>query len=416
MKLDLSPLAPARFPDVPSIHGVTLATGRRGFYASRDPLREDTVLCRFQPGTTAAGVFTRSTTASDDVRRCRAALESGGGMARALFVHAGNSNAFTGAKGIAKNAASLSALSRTLDVPENQCFVAATGVIGEPLENPAHMAEMVPDLARRLGEPDWQAAARAFMTTDTFPKAAGGCCEIAGVRAHITGIAKGSGMIAPNMATMLAYLFTDAAIGPVALDRALRDAVDPTFNSITVDGDISTSDTCMVFATARNGMDPIDRPDDPRLAIFTRTLQRVCDDLATQIVRDGEGASRLIEVRVTGADSDRSAKAVACAIANSPLVKTALAAGDANWGRIVMAVGKSLEPVDVERLVIAFGRHRVAEHGGRAAGYDEAAVTAVCRGEHIPVSVDLGVGKGTARVMTCDLTHAYIDINGAYRT
>ena len=401
---------------MPAVAGVRAATGSRGFYAAHDPDRDDVFLFAFDEGTQCAGVFTRSMTASADVNWCRTALAQGGGRARALTVNSGNSNAFTGPKGALKNEATLAAMTTALDVPKDECFLSATGVIGEPLPDPNYVGAIVPALAGRLGPPDWEACARAFMTTDTFPKGAGATCDVGGSKVAIAGIAKGSGMIAPNMATMLAYIFTDAAIAPVLLDQITREIAGATFNAVTVDGDTSTSDTFMIFATGASGAPEIQDREDPRLAALFEALSRVALDLAHQLVRDGEGAQKFVAIRVTGATSEPSARIIAAAIANSPLVKTALAAGDANWGRIVMAAGKALEPLDPNRLAIWFGDLQVAENGARAADYDEARASAICAEREIDIHVDVGVGTGESVVYTCDLTHAYIDINGAYRT
>jgi len=411
-----SPFAPARFPQLPGVAGVRAATGSCGFYDGAVVPRDDVFLFAFAPETSCAGVFTRSTTASADIAWCRDGLARSEGRARALGVNAGNSNAFTGPAGTEKNAATIAAVTSALGVAHTQCFLAATGVIGEPLSDPDFVGAAIPDLAGRLAPPDWEACARAFMTTDTYPKGSGVRFDLDGVPGALAGIAKGSGMIAPNMATMLAYLFTDVAISPPLLDQALRRAVDKSFNSITVDGDTSTSDTVMVFATGQSDAMPIVSTDDPRLAGFADALETACLDMALQVVRDGEGASKTIKIDVEGAVSDPSARAIACAIANSPLVKTALAAGDANWGRIVMAVGKSMEPIDQDALSIWFGDHQVAQAGRRAQEYDEARASEICRGAEIAIRVAVGQGNGWARVHTCDLTHGYIDINGAYRT
>ncbi len=416
MNLTPSPFAPAAFPDLPEVRGLRAATGSRGFYARRGVTRDDVFLFVFDEGTTCGGVFTRSLTASADVRWCREALEKGAGKARALVANSGNSNAFTGPKGVLKNDATLKALTETLSVGREACFLAATGVIGEPLSDPNYVGAFVPDLAARLGSPDWEKAARAFMTTDTYPKGAGGTFRIGGVEARFAGIAKGSGMIAPNMATMLSYVFTDAAVAPALLQSALREAADLTFNAVTVDGDTSTSDTLMVFATGASGMPQIEDKGDRRFGEFFRALHAVCHDLAMQVVKDGEGASKIAAITVEGAVSEASAKAVAVSIANSPLIKTAMAAGDANWGRIVMAVGKSYQPVDIDRLAIWFDAVQVAKDGARAPDYDEAAASAVFAKSEFAIRVDLGVGDAQAQVWTCDLTHGYVDINGAYRT
>lgn len=416
MDLKPSPFAPAKFPDLPEIKGVRAATGSRGFYASRGLTRDDVFLFAFAEGTNCAGVFTQSTTASADVHWCRDALKAGQGHARALVVNSGNSNAFTGKKGVLKNDATLAAMAASLNASKDACFVAATGVIGEPLTNPNYIGSIVPDLAEKLAAPDWQACARAFMTTDTYAKASSANCKIEGKSVHLAGISKGSGMIAPNMATMLAYVFTDMAITPNLLDQLLREAVAVSFNAITVDSDTSTSDTLMVFATGQCGAPEVSERDDPRLAPFAKALTEICCDLAWQIVKDGEGATKFITVSVEGAQTDASARTIAADIANSPLVKTALAAGDANWGRVVMAAGKSGEPIDIDHLAIWFGDTQVAKAGGRAETYDEDAAMAECAKSEIEIRVCTGTGTGRSTVYTCDLTHAYIDINGAYRT
>lgn len=414
MKLTPSPFAPERFPDLPIVKGVRASAGSRGFY--KDTERDDVFLFAFDEGTTSAGVFTRSTTASADVDWCRKALVSGGGTARGLVVNSGNSNAFTGAAGVLKNDATLGAMVSALGVDREACFLAATGVIGEPLPDPNYVGSIVPDLANTLDTPNWEACAQAFMTTDTYAKGAGATCEIDGIPVAIAGIAKGSGMIAPNMATMLAYVFTDAAIAAPLLDELIREIAELTFNSITVDGDTSTSDTLMVFATGASGAPMIADRADPRLGAFVIQLLNLCLSLSHQIVRDGEGATKFVTVTVAGAVSNPSAKAIACAVANSTLLKTALAAGDANWGRVVMAVGKSLEPVDKSKLDIHFADVCVAESGGRASSYDEGEASAICARSDIPIHIKVGDGPGAATVYTCDLTHAYVDINGAYRT
>ncbi|KCZ92434.1 bifunctional glutamate N-acetyltransferase/amino-acid acetyltransferase ArgJ [Hyphomonas johnsonii] len=416
MKLIPSPFAPPAFPSLPAVRGVRAATASRGFYARRGIERDDVFLFAFDAGTACAGVFTRSHTASADVLWCREALKQGGGTARALIANSGNSNAFTGPKGVEKNDATLKALAASLNVPRESCFLAATGVIGEPLADPNYVGAIVPDLEQRLGAPDWEACARAFMTTDTYPKASGRTVDLAGAPTRFAGIAKGSGMIAPNMATMLAYVFTDAAVAPDVLQALLEEIADETFNAITVDGDTSTSDTLMVFATGANREPVIASRDDARFAAFAAALHATCLDLALQVVKDGEGASKFVTVRVEGAVSRLSAKTIACHIANSPLIKTAMAAGDANWGRVVMAVGKSLEPISQERLSIWFDGVLVAENGARAPGYDEAAASAVFAQPEFTIRVDVGVGECATQVWTCDLTHGYVDINGAYRT
>ena len=416
MNLTPSPFAPAQFPDLPPIAGIRAATGSRGFYAHRGLDRDDVFLFVFDEGTTCAGVFTRSSTASADVQWCRQALQEGAGQAAALVVNSGNSNAFTGAKGVLKNDATLAAMGQALGAAKAHCFLAATGVIGEPLPDPNYVGAIVPSLAEHLSTPDWSACARAFMTTDTFPKGASLVRTLGPDQITLAGIAKGSGMIAPNMATMLAYVFTDMAIAPDILDTALRAACGESFNAITVDSDTSTSDSLMVFATGASGAAAITDMDDPRYPGFAEALRDICLDLALQVVKDGEGASKFITISVTGAATDISARTIASDIANSPLVKTALAANDANWGRIVMAVGKSGEPIEQDQLAIWFGPVQVAAAGGRTDDYDEAAATAQVSAPEIDIRVAVGAGPGAARVYTCDLTHAYVDINGAYRT
>ncbi len=416
MNLKPSPFAPARFPDLPEVKGVRAATASRGFYAGRGEPRDDVFLFAFDPGTTCAGVFTQSSTASADVRWCRDALAASRGQATALVVNSGNSNAFTGAKGVLKNDATLAAITTALGCERDACFLGATGVIGEPLPDPNYVGSIVPQMAGALDTPDWQACARAFMTTDTFAKGAGFERRIGDHVIAFSGIAKGSGMIAPNMATMLAYVFTDAAISPEILDRALRAACDQSFNAITVDSDTSTSDSLMVFATGANGDAAISSEADPRYSTFAAALSDICRELAMLIVKDGEGASKFITIHVDGAVSDASARTIAADIANSPLVKTALAANDANWGRVVMAVGKSGEPIDLDALSIWFGDVQVAESGGRSEDYDEARASAAVTEPEITIRARVGAGPGRSTVYTCDLTHAYVDINGAYRT
>tara|TARA_R110002020_G_scaffold399971_1_gene609795 strand:- start:33788 stop:35038 length:1251 start_codon:yes stop_codon:yes gene_type:complete len=416
VNLKPSPFAPATFPVLPTVKGMRAAAGSRGFYARRGIERDDVFLFAFDEGTNCAGVYTVSNTASADVRWCREALKTGGGKARALVAHSGNSNAFTGPKGVEKNEATLKAVTATLEVAKDTCFLAATGVIGEPLKDPNFVGAFVPDLAAKLGQPDWEACAQAFMTTDTYPKASGRTVDLAGTQTAFAGIAKGSGMIMPNMATMLSYVFTDAAVAPELLQDLLKDITDVTFNAITVDGDTSTSDTLMVFATGGSGAQMIESRDDARFRAFADALHATCLDLALQVVKDGEGASKFVTVKVEGADTERSAKNVACHIANSPLIKTAMAAGDANWGRVVMAVGKSLEPIVMEKLAIWFNDVQVAKGGARAPDYDEAAASAVFAKPEFTIRVDLGYGGCASTVWTCDLTHGYVDINGAYRT
>ena len=416
LDISQSPFAPANFPILPYIVGVEGATAGYGFYSSTAPERDDVFLFAFAEGTKCAGVFTRSTTASEDISWCRDAIRKGGGQARCLIVNAGNSNAFTGEFGRQKNASTVEALTRTLDVAPETCFLAATGVIGEPLPSPSAIASLVPSLKEKLESPDWEACAKAFMTTDTFAKGAGRVFELEGREISIAGIAKGSGMIAPNMATMLAYVFTDLAIDAEVLDALIRDITDRTFNSISVDGDTSTSDSFMIFATGNAGNNSIVSVDDPRYQVVKEEFEAVAKSLALQIVEDGEGATKVVTVKVVGAQSKDSARVIACSIANSPLVKTAIAAGDANWGRIVMAIGKSYELVERDKLAIYYDRCLVAEGGGRASSYREEAVSAVCAQSRYTITVDLGMGTEEVSVYTCDLTERYIHINGSYRT
>jgi len=407
----VSPLAPKGFPKLPPLAGVRLATVAAGV---RYQQRTDVLLALLAPGTQVAGVFTTSKTASAPVLWCRDKLK--GGEARVLVVNSGNANAFTGKAGqdgvreIAEEAAAV-ARCRSSEV-----FMASTGVIGEPLPT-QKITKVLAGLAAQGAAGNWRAAADAIMTTDTYAKAASAIALIDGVKVTINGIAKGSGMIAPDMATMLSFVFTDANLPAAVLQECLSAGVGPSFNAITVDSDTSTSDTLMLFATGKGGKHTaIAKASDKKLTDFRRALDRVLLDLALQVVKDGEGAQKLIRIDVSGAQSDGAAKKIALSIANSPLVKTAIAGNDANWGRIVMAVGKSGEAADRDRLSISFGGHVVAEKGMRAAKYNEAVATKAVSGREVMIAVDLGLGKGASRVWTCDLTHGYIDINGSYRS
>ena len=387
----LSPLAPACFPDLPPIPGLRLAAHAGGIrYAGRD----DLMLAELAPGSAIAGVFTRSLTAGAPVDWCRDCLK--GGTVRGLVVNSGNSNTFTGRAGQQVVAATAETAARLLSCEPREIFISSTGVIGEPppLDRiVAALPAMVPALA-----PDaWERAARAILTTDTFPKGATATAAIDGVAVRLNGFAKGSGMIAPDMATMLAYVFTDADLPAAVLQPLLSAATERSFNSITVDGDTSTSDTVLLCATRQAKHPPVADPGDRRLEEFRRALDRVT-------------------IEITGAASARAARRVGLAIGNSPLVKTALAGADANWGRIVMAVGKSGEKADRDRLTIAVGGVTIAAEGGPVPGYDEAPVAAHMRGREIRIAIDLGIGPGRATVWTCDLTHGYIDINGSYRS
>jgi len=407
-----SPLAPAAFPRLPEIAGVRLGVAESG---ARYRGRPDVLVAVLDPGTAIAGCFTISKTRSAPVDWDKANLARG--RARAMLVNAGNANAFTGARGVQTVASTVEALSRLLGCPKEEIFVASTGVIGEPLDEALINAVLAPTVEKASSE-GWSAAAAAIMTTDTFPKAATASAEIDGHQVSINGIAKGSGMIAPDMATMLAFLFTDASLPAPVLQNLLTRSVDRSFNAITVDGDTSTSDTILLAATQKAGvaLPGLNDAADPRLRSFIRALDQVTLDLALQVVRDGEGAEKLIAITVTGAEDDRAARKIALAIGNSPLVKTAVAGSDANWGRIVMAVGKSGEAADRDKLQIAIGGLSVAKNGMRDPDYDEAALTPHMQGREIDIAVDVGMGRGRATVWTCDLTHRYIDINGSYRS
>jgi len=406
----LSPLAPAQFPNLPAIAGVRLAVGEAGVHYKG---RTDLLLVELAPETTVAGVFTRSLTASAPVEWCRKALA--GGLAQGLVVNSGNSNAFTGKLGVASVERTVEAAADLLSCRPSKIFTASTGVIGEPLAD-HKITDALPDLQSRLSGEAWEPAARAIMTTDTFPKAETATADMAGVAVTINGIAKGSGMIAPDMATMLAFVFTDAAITAPVLQELLNEGNARSFNCITVDSDTSTSDTLVLFATGAAGNDMISKIDDPRLAGFKAALDALLIDLAGQIVRDGEGARKFISITVSGAENYEAARAVGLSIANSPLVKTAIAGEDANWGRIVMAVGKSGQRADRDLLEISIGGIKVAAEGMVVDGYDETPVAEHMKGQEIDISVDLGLGDGAATVWTCDLTHGYIDINADYRS
>jgi glutamate N-acetyltransferase/amino-acid N-acetyltransferase len=406
----VSPLAPTDYPELPEIAGIRFATAEAGIKYKN---RTDVLLVEMDEGTVVAGVLTRSKCPSAAVDWCRDNLP--GGKARALLVNSGNANAFTGKKGKSAVALSANIVGQALGVPHGEIFLASTGVIGEPL--PADkFAGVTDDLKSRLAPGPWMDAAKAIMTTDTFAKVATATVEFDGVPVSISGIAKGSGMIAPDMATMLSFVFTDAPISAAVLKGLLQPAIDSSFNAVTVDSDTSTSDTCLVFATQKAAIDPITSADDPRAAVFGEALADVLHELAIHVVRDGEGATKMVIVNVEGAESDRSAFRIAQSIANSPLVKTAIAGEDANWGRIVMAVGKAGEPADRDLLSISFGDIRVATDGERDPNYDEKQTSAYMKNEDIEITVGIGLGQGAATVYTCDLTHGYITINGDYRS
>ena len=408
----VSPFAPASFPDLPAIEGVRLATAEAGI---RYRNRTDLLFVGFDPGTKVAGVFTTSRCPSAPVEWNRERI--GAGRAGALVVNSGNANAFTGMKGRQAAEASAAAAATAWDCPVDEVFLASTGVIGEPLD-PAPFAAHLGRLAAEASPGRFIEAARAIMTTDTFPKGATRTMRTEGGPVTINGIAKGAGMIAPDMATMLSFIFTDALISPSALLMSLHAAVAGSFNAVTIDGDTSTSDTLLLFATgasARHGVSEI-AAGSPMVEAFDDMLADLCRDLAQQVVRDGEGLTKVAEIRVHGAVSDESAKRIARSIANSPLVKTALAGEDANWGRVVMAVGKAGEPADRDLLAIHFGEHRVAFRGERDPSYSEGAVSAYMKGAELTITVDLGIGSGSSVMWTCDLTADYVAINADYRS
>jgi glutamate N-acetyltransferase/amino-acid N-acetyltransferase len=409
----ISPFAPKRRPRLPVIDGVRIAACAAGI---RYPGRTDLLLALFDPGTTVAGVLTTSRTASAAVEWCRAHLKHG--MARALVVNSGNANAFTGMRGREAVKRTAHAAAEAADCLEADVYIASTGVIGEPLD-PSKFTGLLGDLADKAEADAYEMAARAIMTTDTFPKLATRTCAIDGVEVAINGIAKGAGMIAPDMATMLAFLFTDAAIEPAALHEVMAPLVEDSFNAITIDSDTSTSDTALIFATgasARRGAPRIVHGGDKRLDGFRAALFEVMRDLAHQIVMDGEGLTKFVTVTVIGAETKHAARIIAKSIANSPLVKTAIAGEDPNWGRIVMAVGKAGEAADRDRLAIRFGEIEVAKDGEVAPSYREAIGAAYMKRPEIEITVDVGVGKEAATIWTCDLTKDYIAINADYRS
>jgi glutamate N-acetyltransferase/amino-acid N-acetyltransferase len=409
----VSPLAPKRQPKVPAVPGVRFATAEAGI---RYKGRTDVVFMLLDAGTQAAGVFTRSKCPSAPVDWCRENLAQG--SARAIVVNSGNANAFTGLKGRDSVKLTAEIAAKAAGCKPQEVFIASTGVIGEPLDG-MKFEGVLKDCAARAAEGPWLDAAKAIMTTDTFPKALSRKARIDGHEVVIAGIAKGAGMIAPDMATMLSFVFTDAPIAAPVLQALLAKGVKGSFNAVTVDSDTSTSDTLMLFATgkaAARGVPKISEINDARLSGFKRALNSLLLELAHLVCKDGEGARKFVEIRVAGATSARSAKRVALSIANSPLVKTAIAGEDANWGRVVMAVGKAGEPADRDRLDISFGEITVAKQGARAPSYDEAAVSDYMKGEHIVITADLGLGRGKSTVWTCDLTKAYVEINGDYRS
>ncbi len=408
--LPVSPLAPASQPVLPRIPGVRLGGVAIGLKKNGG---RDLMFAELAPGTTIAGALTRSLCSSAPVDWCRAGLK--GGKARAIVVNSGNSNAFTGKAGDRTVAATVDAAVAILGCKASEVFIASTGVIGQPLP-PDGIAAALPGIAKSAKPTGWKDAAEAIRTTDTFAKSVTRTASIGGVKVTINGIAKGSGMIAPDMATMLAFLFTDAAIPAHVLQQIVDRAVKRSFNSITVDSDTSTSDTVLFAATGATEHKTVAHLDDKHLKEFRKAAESAMVELAQLIVRDGEGASKFVTVKVRGAASGGAARRVGLAIANSPLVKTAIAGEDANWGRIVMAVGKAGEKADRDRLGISIGGVPITRNGQIVDGYDETPVARHMTGKEIDIEVDLDIGKGKATVWTCDLTHGYIDINGSYRS
>lgn len=413
MSTSVSPLAPKNVPDMPVIAGIRLATAEAGI---RYKNRTDVLLAVMDKGTAVAGVFTKSKCPSAPVEWCRAKLK--GGKARALVVNSGNANAFTGKTGRASTALTAKIAAKAVGCSESEIFLASTGVIGEPLDA-TKFDGVLGRLAEAAEAGDYLAAAKAIMTTDTFPKVATATVKVGKAKVTINGMAKGAGMIAPDMATMLSFIFTDAPIAPAALQALLKAGVEDTFNAVTIDGDTSTSDTLLAFATgaaAAHGAPKISRASDPRLKAFVKAFNQILANLSEQVARDGEGARKLVEITVEGAKTKASARKIAMSIANSPLVKTAIAGEDANWGRVVMAVGKAGEPADRDKLSISFNGIRVAKSGARDPDYDEAQVSEAMKAPEIAIKVSLGLGKGRDRVLTCDLTKEYVAINGDYRS
>ena len=405
-----SPLAPIRFPKMPPISGVKMATGNCGFKLEGF---DDLLLIKLEAETAIAGIFTRSLTAAAPVQWCKKALRSG--QVRAIVANSGNANAFTGGVGEAAVEAVVEKIAATLSCSKDQVFVSSTGVIGVPLPVD-NLIKKLPTLNKSFSQNNWKAAAKTIMTTDTFAKGSTRVTEIDGIKVTINGIAKGSGMISPNMATMLAYIFTDAKIGQPILQKTLKASAEKSFNSITIDGDTSTNDTLLMCATACIRHPKIKKLNDPRFQKFRSALDEVMVDLAQQIVRDGEGAQKFVSITVKSASSYASAKRIAFSIANSPLVKTAIAGEEPNWGRFVMAVGKSGEKADPNALNIQIGGVQITKDGSRIPNFDEEPLAEHMRGTHIDICVDVGIGKAKTTVWTCDLTHGYIDINADYRT
>ena len=413
MSSAISPLAPKSVPDMPAIEGIRLGTAAAGI---RYKNRTDVLLVLLDKGTTVAGVFTTSKCPSAPVEWCRAKLK--GKSARALVVNSGNANAFTGKTGKQSTSLTADIAAKAVGCKTSEVFLASTGVIGEPLDA-TKFNGVLGTLATDATPDRWLEAAKAIMTTDTFPKVATATVKLGKTSVTINGMAKGAGMIAPDMATMLSFVFTDAPISALVLQALLKGGVEDTFNAVTIDGDTSTSDTLLAFATgtaAAKGAPKITRASDPRLKAFVKAFNSVLADLAEQVARDGEGARKLVEIIVEGATTKKSARRIAMSIANSPLVKTAIAGEDANWGRVVMAVGKAGEPANRDKLSISFNGIRVASKGARDPSYDEAEVSAAMKNEKVQIKVAMGLGKGRDRVLTCDLTKEYVAINGDYRS
>ncbi|WP_343560484.1 bifunctional glutamate N-acetyltransferase/amino-acid acetyltransferase ArgJ [Kiloniella sp. b19] len=395
---------------MPSVKGVSMATAMAGIKYQG---RTDLLLMTFEPGATIGGVLTKSLTASAPVELCREHLKKG--QVRAIVVNSGNSNAFTGVAGRRVTEEVLEATARQLGCDVSEVYMASTGVIGELLPIKGILDNLAGLQDQQTGNL-WEEAAKAIMTTDTFHKGASRTAVINGATVTINGISKGSGMIAPDMATMLAFVATDAKLPASVVQELIREGADQSFNAITVDSDTSTSDTLLMAASGAVNNGDIASASSPELADFRAALFDLLRDLSHQVVKDGEGASKFVEIEVTGAESEEAARAIGLSIANSPLVKTAIAGEDANWGRVVMAVGKSGQRADRDKLTIAMGGVTIASNGGAVEGYDEAPVTEHMRGQNISISVDVGVGSGSGKVWTCDLTHGYITINGDYRS
>ncbi|WP_295897447.1 bifunctional glutamate N-acetyltransferase/amino-acid acetyltransferase ArgJ [uncultured Bartonella sp.] len=412
MASKISPLAPKTYPQMPPIRGVRLATAEAHIKYQGRP---DLLFIVFDKPANVAGVFTRSKCPSAPVDHCRKILKHG--AARGVVVNSGNANAFTGKKGIATTDATAKAAADVLKAKPDEIYLASTGVIGEPMDA-SRFTGRLPQMAKEATEDNWFDAVKAIMTTDTFPKLATRNIDFGGHKVVINGIAKGAGMIAPNMGTMLSFIVTDAPVYSSILQDILSDKVRDTFNAITVDSDTSTSDTLLAFATgtAEGKINPLAQRDDPRYQVLAQGIYEILHELSLQVVTDGEGAHHLIEVKVVGATTDAAAKTIARSIANSPLVKTAIAGEDANWGRVVMAVGKAGVEADRDRLAIWFGPHRLAVDGERDPAYSEEQASHYMKGSHIVIKADIGLGNGCATIWSCDLTKEYVEINGDYRS